>query len=221
MEGEAETEGKGWERGGGGQEEEEQQKEVLEEEEQQQQEEEEGKGWERGGGQKEEEEQQQQQPVQEEEKEGKGWERGGGGQEEEEEEEEKEEEEKEVLEEEVEEEQEEFYSMSTGHQSWALGIIIGGSVASPPLPPLPLCRLGNRNSLRTLMEMKFAPDSFATALATRVLPQPGGPKSSTPQAADRPMASKRFGNLIGSVMAKESSSLRPLHGEGVEREPWV
>lgn len=59
-----------------------------------------------------------------------------------------------------------------------------------------------------LMEMKFAPDSFATALATRVFPHPGGPKSSTPQAAVSPMASKRLGNFIGSVMANESSSLQ-------------
>ena len=31
-----------------------------------------------------------------------------------------------------------------------------------------------------LMDRKFAPDSFAIALASSVLPQPGGPKSSTP-----------------------------------------
>mmetsp|Transcript_29750 Transcript_29750/g.83835 ORF Transcript_29750/g.83835 Transcript_29750/m.83835 type:complete len:298 (-) Transcript_29750:948-1841(-) len=56
------------------------------------------------------------------------------------------------------------------------------------------------------MDMKLAPDSFATAFATRVFPQPGGPNRSTPQAADRPIASKRCGNFMGSVIAKDSSS---------------
>ena len=62
-----------------------------------------------------------------------------------------------------------------------------------PLPP-------------TLMLMKLAPLSLATALATSVLPQPGGPYSSTPVAADRPIAAKRSGWAMGWLMAKDSSS---------------
>lgn len=56
------------------------------------------------------------------------------------------------------------------------------------------------------MEMKLAPASLATALATSVLPQPGGPYSSTPAAADRPMAANCSGYLMGCVMEKDSSS---------------
>lgn len=37
-----------------------------------------------------------------------------------------------------------------------------------------------------LIEMKLAFDSFATALATSVLPQPGGPYKRTPAGAERP-----------------------------------
>ena len=59
----------------------------------------------------------------------------------------------------------------------------------------------------TLMEMKLAPLSLAAALATSVLPQPGGPYSSTPVGANRPSAAKRSGSLIGWVMEKASSSL--------------
>jgi hypothetical protein len=58
----------------------------------------------------------------------------------------------------------------------------------------------------TLMLMKFAPLSAATALATRVLPQPGGPYSSTPDAADRPMAANASGWAMGWLMEKDSSS---------------
>ena len=57
------------------------------------------------------------------------------------------------------------------------------------------------------MEMKLAPLSLAAALATRVLPQPGGPYSSTPVGADRPSAAKRSGCLMGCVTEKASSSL--------------
>ena len=59
---------------------------------------------------------------------------------------------------------------------------------------------------RTLMDMKLAPDSDATAFASSVLPHPGGPYSSTPCGALRPRAAKRAGCLIGCVMAKLSSS---------------
>mmetsp|Transcript_28567 Transcript_28567/g.77052 ORF Transcript_28567/g.77052 Transcript_28567/m.77052 type:complete len:275 (-) Transcript_28567:1339-2163(-) len=57
-----------------------------------------------------------------------------------------------------------------------------------------------------LMDMKFAPLSCATALATKVLPQPGGPYSSTPVAEDRPRAWKRSGCITGWVMQKDNSS---------------
>ena len=36
-------------------------------------------------------------------------------------------------------------------------------------------------SLLTLMEMKFAPLSLATALASSVFPHPGGPYNNTPE----------------------------------------
>mmetsp|Transcript_12193 Transcript_12193/g.51358 ORF Transcript_12193/g.51358 Transcript_12193/m.51358 type:complete len:237 (-) Transcript_12193:798-1508(-) len=57
-----------------------------------------------------------------------------------------------------------------------------------------------------LMEMKLARHSFATALAASVLPQPGGPYSSTPPPALRPMAAKSSGWRMGRAMAKSSSS---------------
>lgn len=57
-----------------------------------------------------------------------------------------------------------------------------------------------------LMEMKLAPDSLAAALATSVLPHPGGPNSSTPDADDSPSAAKASGLRIGCVIANVSSS---------------
>jgi len=39
-----------------------------------------------------------------------------------------------------------------------------------------------------LTEMKLNPASFATALASRVLPQPGGPQSNTPDGLVNPMS---------------------------------
>ena len=60
---------------------------------------------------------------------------------------------------------------------------------------------------QTLIEMKLAPLSLADALATSVLPQPGGPYRSTPVGADKPSAAKRSGCLMGFVMEKASSSL--------------
>jgi hypothetical protein len=39
--------------------------------------------------------------------------------------------------------------------------------------------------------MKFALDSFETARATNVLPQPGGPYNSTPAGAVKPISLKR------------------------------
>lgn len=67
----------------------------------------------------------------------------------------------------------------------------------PSLPPLPP---------HTLMLMKLAPLSAATAFATSVLPQPGGPYSSTPPAADRPMAAKASGCAMGWLIENDSSS---------------
>lgn len=40
----------------------------------------------------------------------------------------------------------------------------------------------------TFIEMKFALLSFATALARRVLPHPGGPNKRTPEGAAKPIA---------------------------------
>ena len=58
-----------------------------------------------------------------------------------------------------------------------------------------------------LMEMKFARDSLATALARRVLPHPGGPQSNTPVGAVMPTRRYFSGCRIGSTMAVRSSSL--------------
>jgi hypothetical protein len=56
------------------------------------------------------------------------------------------------------------------------------------------------------MEMKFALDSFDTALATKVLPQPGGPYSKTPAGADSPIDLNLLGLRIGSTILILSSS---------------
>ena len=63
----------------------------------------------------------------------------------------------------------------------------------------------------TFMDMKLAPLSLATALATSVLPHPGGPYRSTPVGSARPSAAKRSGCLIGSVMENASSSRTYQH----------
>ena len=57
--------------------------------------------------------------------------------------------------------------------------------------------------------MKFALDSAATALARSVLPQPGGPHSSTPVGAEIPNFANFAGSLMGSQMAISSSSRTP------------
>jgi hypothetical protein len=46
------------------------------------------------------------------------------------------------------------------------------------------------NSSGPFMEIKLAFDSFDTALATNVLPQPGGPYNKTPAGADNPTSLK-------------------------------
>ena len=58
-----------------------------------------------------------------------------------------------------------------------------------------------------LTEIKLAFDSFATALATRVLPQPGGPYKRTPAGADNPIALNLLGFRMGSTIDMRSSSL--------------
>lgn len=50
------------------------------------------------------------------------------------------------------------------------------------------------------MEMKLALDSLETALATKVLPQPGGPYKRTPAGADKPIYLNLAGFKIGSTM---------------------
>ncbi len=54
-----------------------------------------------------------------------------------------------------------------------------------------------KNLALTLMEMKFAPESLATAFANNVLPQPGGPYNNTPLAVVSPNAANLSGCLIG------------------------
>lgn len=61
-----------------------------------------------------------------------------------------------------------------------------------------------------MTEMKFAFDSAATALARRVLPQPGGPQRRMPVGEVMPTAVKRAGSLIWSTMATWSSSRTDL-----------
>ena len=57
-----------------------------------------------------------------------------------------------------------------------------------------------------LMEMKFALASFAVALATSVLPHPGGPYRSTPVDTARPIAWNLAGCAMGSTTLNASSS---------------
>ena len=57
-----------------------------------------------------------------------------------------------------------------------------------------------------LIEIKLAFDSFDTALATKVLPHPGGPYNKTPAGADRPTSLKICGFLIGSTIDIRSSA---------------
>ena len=57
-----------------------------------------------------------------------------------------------------------------------------------------------------LIEIKLAFDSFETARATNVLPQPGGPYRRTPAGADRPTSLKIYGFLMGSTIDILSSA---------------
>lgn len=62
------------------------------------------------------------------------------------------------------------------------------------------------------MEQKFASDSFATALASKVLPQPGGPWSRTPFGGSMPRRWKSSGCRKGSSTISRTrciSSWRP------------
>jgi len=54
-------------------------------------------------------------------------------------------------------------------------------------------------------EKNCAPDSCATALASSVLPVPGGPCSSTPLGTRAPSALKRLGSLRKSTTSLSSS----------------
>mmetsp|Transcript_27045 Transcript_27045/g.66691 ORF Transcript_27045/g.66691 Transcript_27045/m.66691 type:complete len:291 (+) Transcript_27045:295-1167(+) len=58
--------------------------------------------------------------------------------------------------------------------------------------------------------MKQAPLSLATALASSVLPQPGGPYSSTPALVESPRFAKRFGWRSGSSRQAVSSARSSL-----------
>lgn len=49
-----------------------------------------------------------------------------------------------------------------------------------------------------LTEIKFMPDSLAIAFASRVLPQPGGPASSTPDGKFKPRNLNCSGYLTGA-----------------------
>jgi hypothetical protein len=51
-----------------------------------------------------------------------------------------------------------------------------------------ICERGDGPTQHTFTEIKLAPASFATAFATRVLPQPGGPYRRTPVAISIPNA---------------------------------
>jgi hypothetical protein len=63
------------------------------------------------------------------------------------------------------------------------------------------------NSSGPLIEMKLAFDSFDTALATKVLPQPGGPYNNTPAGAVRPTLLNFSGFRIGSTIVICNSAL--------------
>ena len=54
-------------------------------------------------------------------------------------------------------------------------------------------------------EKKAAPDSAATALASSVLPVPGGPCSSTPRGTRAPRRSKRAGSRRNSMISASSA----------------
>ena len=54
-------------------------------------------------------------------------------------------------------------------------------------------------------EKNWAPDSCATALASSVLPVPGGPCSSTPAGTRAPRSRKRLGSRRNSTTSRSSS----------------
>ncbi len=54
-------------------------------------------------------------------------------------------------------------------------------------------------------EKNVAPDSAATALASSVLPVPGGPYSSTPRGTRAPRRSKRAGSRRNSMISASSA----------------
>ncbi|EDS34652.1 conserved hypothetical protein [Culex quinquefasciatus] len=63
-----------------------------------------------------------------------------------------------------------------------------------------------RRSSGPFTEIKLIPASFATAFASSVFPQPGGPHSNTPDGALSPSIFNRWGNFTGARMASFNSS---------------
>lgn len=57
-----------------------------------------------------------------------------------------------------------------------------------------------------LTEMKLIPASLATALASRVLPQPGGPQSNTPEGAEIPNSANCSGYLTGALNQNKTTT---------------
>ena len=72
------------------------------------------------------------------------------------------------------------------------------------------------------MERKFTLASPATALASRVLPVPGGPTSSTPLGMRAPRSRKRLGFCRNSTISCSSSfsSWAPATSAKVIRRSW-
>jgi len=59
-----------------------------------------------------------------------------------------------------------------------------------------------------LIKKKYAPVSFATALAIRVLPDPGGPYNNTPLGGLTPKVLNNYGCLKGSSII---SLINPIY----------
>jgi hypothetical protein len=55
-------------------------------------------------------------------------------------------------------------------------------------------------------EIKLIPASLATALASSVLPQPGGPQSNTPEEAEIPNSANCSGYLTGALNQNKTTT---------------
>ena len=77
------------------------------------------------------------------------------------------------------------------------------------------CLLTILSSSGPLTEIKLIPASFAMALATRVLPQPGGPTSKTP------VGESRLNSLAYSKNWKEKNILNPTNRQGVSCDRFL